>query len=263
MANLTIRYFSEVLQRPTTFKMFIPNDKRTAPGAEKTEANEPMYTIFLLHGYTGDGENWIPEWLSEKYNIAVVCPSGENGFWLNGLSTGHGFQSFLGEELVNYIRKTFGLAKTPETTGVMGMSMGGFGALHTALAYPETFGRSFALSSALLIHGVAHMKEGDSNPVANYAYYHECFGDLETVEESDNNPEVLVKKLKATGKKLPEIYMSCGTEDFLLENNRAFHNFLVEEGIEHTYMESKGQHDMEFWSEYVKIFIEKVWGKNA
>lgn len=262
MANLTVRYFSEVLQRPTTFKMFLPNDRRFFPGMEKPAEEKPMYTIFLLHGYTGDGENWIPEELAEKYNIAVVCPSGENGFWLNGLSTGHGFQSFLGEELVQYIRKTFGLAMTVETTGVMGMSMGGFGALHTALAYPETFGKSFALSSALLIHGIAHMKENESNPVANYAYYHECFGDLETVEESDNNPEVLVKKLKAKGAALPEIYMSCGTEDFLLEPNRVFHKFLEEEGVEHVYLESAGNHDMTFWSEYVRKFLEMVFGKN-
>lgn len=257
MADLTVRYYSKCLNRPTTFKMILPNDTRNDESSEE----QPLYTIFLLHGYTGDGDNWIPTYLAEKYHLAIVCPSGENGFWLNGLSTGHAFQTFVGEELVQYVRKTFGLAKTAETTGVMGMSMGGFGALHTALAYPETFGRAFALSSALLIHGIAHMKEGDENPVANYAYYHECFGNLETVEESENNPEVLVKKLKAEGRKLPEIYMCCGTEDFLLEPNRAMHQFLEKEGVEHVYMESHGGHDMEFWNEYVKKFIEMVWDK--
>lgn len=261
MANLTVRFFSESLQRPTTFKMFIPNDRRIFPRMEVPSEDEPMKTIFLLHGYTGDGESWVPEWLAEKYNIAVVCPSGENGFWLDGMATGHKFQTFLGEELVKYVRKTFGLAMVPELTYTMGLSMGGFGALHTALAYPETFGKCFAMSSALIVHGIAHMKEGESNPVANYAYYHECFGDLETVLESDNNPETLVKKLKAAGAKLPEIYMACGTEDFLIEPNREFHRFLEEQGVEHVYCESKGIHDMIFWSEYVQKFIEMVWGK--
>lgn len=260
MADLTVRFYSKCLIRPTTFKMFLPNDSREGE-AKKDE--HPIYTIFLLHGYTGDGDNWIPTYLAEKYHLAVVCPSGENGFWLNGMSTGHSFQSFIGEELVEYIRKTFGLAMTKETTGIMGMSMGGFGALHTALAYPETFGRAFAFSSALIVHDIAHMKEGESNPVANYAYYHECFGDLETVEESENNPEVLVKECKAKGKKIPEIYMSCGTEDFLLEPNRAMHQFLEKEGIKHVYQESRGGHDMEFWAEYAKKYIEMVWGDNS
>lgn len=258
MANLTIRYFSEVLQRPTTFKMVIPNDKRVFPGMEDSAKSRPMKVIFLLHGYTGDGENWIPEWLCEKYNFAVVAPSGENGFWLDGLSTGHKFASFLGVELVDYVRKTFHLAEKCEDTYVMGMSMGGFGALHTALAFPETFSKAFALSSALIVHGIAHMKEGDENPVANYAYYHECFGDLETVEESDNNPEVLVKKLQAAGKKIPDIYMCCGTEDFLLEPNRAFHQFLEEQKVSHVYRESKGFHDMVFWNEYAEKFITEA-----
>jgi hypothetical protein len=32
--------------------------------------------------------------------------------------------------------------------------------------------------------------------------------------ESGNNPETLVDKLLSENKKMPEIYMSCGTEDF-------------------------------------------------
>ena len=141
----------------------------------------------------------------------------------------------------------------------MGLSMGGFGALHTALAYPDVFGKAAGLSSALIVHDIAHMKEGDSDKIANYAYYHECFGDLETVEESDNNPEVLVKRLKESGKKIPEMFISCGTEDFLLEKNRVMHAFLDGIGVSHVYMESKGGHDMDFWNEYAVKFTEMMY----
>ena len=79
------------------------------------------------------------------------------------------------------------------------------------------------------------MKPGEGNPVANYEYYRECFGDPAKLHESDNNPEVLAKKLKAEGKKTPKIFMACGTEDFLLEPNRAFHKFLTDTGIDHVY----------------------------
>ena len=104
------------------------------------------------------------------------------------------------------------------------------------------------------------MKEGERNDKANYEYYRECFGDLDKVPESENNPEVLVKKLKAQGKKLPEIFMACGTEDFLLENNRSFHNFLNENDVKHTYIESAGGHDMKFWDEYAVKFTEMMFG---
>lgn len=259
MAYYRIKFFSNSLKRNTFFEMFLPNDIREdIPHEDTVYSRRQMKTLFLLHGYTGCAENWVPEYLAEKYNFAIVMPNGENSFWLDGISTGHQFCTFVGIELVNYIRKTFGLAMNADETYIMGMSMGGFGALHTAFYYPERFGKLAALSSALIVHEIAHMKEGGGNPVANYAYYHECFGDLETVEESDNNPETLVKKLKNECKKIPEIYMSCGTEDFLLENNRAFHAFLESSGIEHLYVESSGGHDMAFWSEYAVKFVEKM-----
>lgn len=256
MAHFTVRFFSESLVRRTTFEMIIPNDIR----GKASENRGKMKTLFLLHGYTGDAWNWVPEYLAEKYNFAIVLPSGENAFWLDGISTGHKFGTFIGEELVSYIRRTFGLAVSAEETYIMGLSMGGFGALHTALAYPDTFGKTAALSSALIVHGIAGMKPGDKNDIANYEYYRECFGDLDKVLESENNPEVLVKKLKEQGRKLPEIFMACGTEDFLLEDNRRFHNFLNENDIPHTYMESAGGHDMKFWDEYAVKFSEMMFG---
>lgn len=257
MAYFRIDLFVNALRRQASFEMFIPNDIRTdIPEEESEYSKRKMKTLFLLHGYTGKAGNYIPEELAQKYNFAIVMPSGENSFYLNGLATGHQFQTFLGEELVAYVRNTFGLAMEAENTYILGMSMGGFGALHTALAYPETFGKAGAMSSALIVHEIAGMKEGGGNEVANYAYYHECFGDLDHVLESDNNPEQLVRRLKEQGEKIPEIYMCCGTEDFLLENNRAFHKYLTDLGVDHIYREGPGMHDMKFWSEHAEKIVE-------
>ena len=252
MAYLRIEYYSQALHRTTAFEMLVPNDPRE--GAP--EPDRPMKTLFLLHGYTGKAGNWVPEDLPAKYNFAIVMPNAENSFYLDGLSSGHAFQTMVGVELVDYVRKTFGLAERPEDTYIAGLSMGGFGALHTGLAYPDRFGKIGALSSALIVHEVAGMKPGQGNAVANYDYYRECFGDPATAAERDCNPEVLAQKLKAEGKAIPGIYMACGTEDFLIENNREFHRFLVNEEIPHEYHEGKGIHDMVFWTEYIRNAVE-------
>ena len=257
MAEFSINLFSNSLKRYTSFKMVIPNDVREDIPREITKYNQrPMKTIFLLHGYTGNAGNWISEELMQKYNFAVVMPNGENAFYLDGLSSGHKYCTFVGEELVGYVRKTFGLAMTADDTYIMGMSMGGFGSLHTALAYPDNFGNAGAMSSALIVHDIAHMKETDENPVANYHYYHECFGDLDKVIESENNPETLICKNKKSGIDNPEMYLCCGTEDFMLNNNRSFHEFLEGENIPHIYRESSGAHDMTFWNEYTVKIID-------
>ena len=252
MAYLRIEYYSQALHRTTAFEMLVPNDPREG----MPEPSQPMKTLFLLHGYTGKAGNWVPEDLPVKYNFAIVMPSAENSFYLDGLSSGHAFQTMVGIELVDYIRNTFGLAKGPEDTFIAGLSMGGFGALHTGLAYPDRFGKIGALSSALIVHEVATMTPGQGNDVANYEFYRECFGDPATAAERDCNPEVLARKLKADGKTIPGIYMACGTEDFLIENNRAFHKFLTDEEIPHEYHEGKGIHDMVFWTEHIRNAVE-------
>ena len=255
MAYFNIKYYSNALHRTTSFEMILPNDVRAdLPPVENEYQKRPTKTLFLLHGYTGSAGSWLPDHLAGMYNFAIVMPNGENGFWVDGISSGHAYATMIAEEIPDYLNKTFGLCRGAEDTYISGLSMGGYGTIRTALAYPERFGKAGAMSSALIVKGCAGMKPGDSNPVANYEYYRECFGDLDKVLESDKNPEVLVAKLLAEGKKLPELYLCCGTEDFLSEPNRDFHRFLESRGVAHEYVEDKGIHDMVFWSKYgVKI----------
>jgi S-formylglutathione hydrolase FrmB len=252
MAIINVEFFSNSLLRSVAFEMYIPND----PRPDIQTQDNPYYdrnckTVFVLNGFTGWGKGWTNLYeLAEKYNFALVFPSGENSFYLDTESSAGKYGTFIGRELVEYIRKTFGLCRTKEDTFISGLSMGGFGALHTGLAYPDTFSKIVALSSALIIHGISAMKPGESNDIANYYFYCKCFGDLEKLIESDNNPETLVKKLIQQKKKIPEIYMACGTDDFLLAENRQFHDFLVEQNVDFEYIESSGDHDMIFWNEF-------------
>ena len=258
MAYFRIEYYSRALHRDASFEVMIPCDPREEMPAPP--ANQPMRTLFLLHGYTGKAGNYVPFEMPYQYNFAIVMPSAENSFYLNGLATGHDFQTMVGEELVDFVRKTFHLALRPEDTGIAGLSMGGFGALHTGLAYPHTFGYIGAMSSALIVHEVAGMQPGGGNSVANYDYYRECFGEPSQLLESDKNPETLIRKLKAVGEKIPGIYMACGTEDFLIENNREMHRFLEQEGIPHEYHEAPGVHNMVFWSEHIQHIVRWMFG---
>ena len=72
----------------------------------------------------------------------------------------------------------------------------------------------------------------------------------------------LAKKLKTSGKPIPRLYSWCGTEDFLLEQNREFHRYLTGIEVPHVYLESKGSHDMVFWNEYTLKFVEMMFGEN-
>ena len=254
MAHFTVKYYSDALHRYTTFQAWIPNDMRTDIPREMTPAlRRPTKTLFALHGYTGMSENWLTDEMMEKYNVAVISATAENSFYLDAEATGHQYETMLALELVDYVRKTFGLALRPEDTYIAGISMGGFGAVHTGLAHPDRFGKIGMLSAAMIVHDIAGFTRAQDGQglLGNYAYYWGCFGDLDTVAERDTNPEVLIRKLKVAGTPIPPIYQCVGTEDFLLRQNRQFHDFLSAEGVEHEYHESAGGHDGVFWGEYV------------
>jgi S-formylglutathione hydrolase FrmB len=190
--------------------------------------------------------------------MAVIMITTGNNFYLDRKATGCQYGTFAGKEVVEYTRKTFGLSDKREDTLIGGLSMGGFGAIHTALAYPETFGGVVALSSALIIHDIANMKEDFQDEIANYDFYKEVFGDLSKVEESDANPEVLYQRLKESGAKIPPIYMAIGTEDFLYKQNQIMRKFLEENKANFTYEEGPGIHDWKFWNAYLPKGIDWI-----
>lgn len=255
MAVGKFQFYSDSLCRMAEFCIILPNDLPELWTKDNPHFKRPMKTLVLLHGYSGCGTDWalnsrLPD-LANQYNLAVVCPDGENSFYLDGPQTGRKYGAYVGQELVDYTRRTFGLSEKREDTLVGGYSMGGFGALHAGLRYPKTFSGIFALSSALIMHEVSRMKPGSDNGMANYDYYRLVFGEPDALLHSENNPEELVRRLLASGQEMPKIFMACGTEDFLLQENRSFHAFLQKQDVPVEYREGKGVHDFVFWNEYL------------
>lgn len=260
MASAQFSFFSTALARITSFRIILPNDVPVFVKMGNPHYERPTKVLFLLHGYSGCDTDWLynapVQELSGKYNLAIVLPNGENAFYLDAKETGRQYGTFIGEELVNYVRTTFGLSDKAEDTFIGGYSMGGFGALHTALAYNHTFGKAVALSSALIIHQIKIMEPDSKDGIANYEYYKRIFGDLAKAEKSENNPEVLVSKILENNDKLPEMYLAIGTEDFLYEHNQIFKKFLEKKQVEFEYHEGPGAHDFVFWNQHLEPSIQ-------
>lgn len=259
MAVMKVSFNSQMLSRGVEFNLILPNDSIEVMIAGNENYNREMKTLYLLHGFGGNCNDWLygslVQELAGKYNLAIVMPSGENSFYLDGKGVGRAYGQFIGRELVDYTRKTFGLSNKKEDTFIAGLSMGGFGAIRNGLKYNDIFGKVVGLSSALIVNEIKNQEPGFKNQVADYDYYANTFGDLSKLEESENNPEYLIKKIKNENRQVPSIFMACGTEDFLLEENRAFNEFLLKEDVEINYNESSGTHDWKFWNEYFEKAI--------
>lgn len=267
MALMHVTYFSEALAGQSEFYMALPNDVPPFITEGNPHYQRGMKTLMLLHGYGGGASDWVMgssiQELAARYHLAVIMPNGRNSFYLNHEATGGQFASFAGEELLGYARKSFHLSEKREDTFIGGYSMGGFGALRTGLAYSHNYSKIMALSSALIIHQLKDMSPEDPSPMANYAYYAQVFGDLKTAGDRDCNPEVLICRKLAEGEPVPDIFLACGTEDSLVEANRAFRDFLKENGVAAQYHESTGKHDWTFWNQCLEPAIQWMLDKDA
>lgn len=256
MATMYIEHHSRMMCRNQNFWLILPEKLPAQFAAKNPHYARPPKTLFLLHGYTGSSTDWLYHTpaanLSMKYNLAVVFVNGDISFYLDREATGMKYASYVGQELPDYLHATFGIANDAQDTLIGGNSMGGFGAIHTALTWPERFGGAFGLSTALVINALKDRRPEDDRTAdmlfSNYAYYAETFGPTAEAPETDKNPEVLIRKLKADGKTIPRLYMACGTEDFLIRENREFQEFLRKEEVPVRYEEGHGIHDWEYWN---------------
>lgn len=260
MAIYTVQYFSEALRRQTVFCVCTPNDIEKEKKADNLCFQRGTKTLFLLHGYSANFNDWITmskiRELSEKYNFAFVMPSGDNSFYVDSESLGCRYGTFIGEELPEYVRNNFGLASDRMDTFIGGLSMGGFGAIRNGLRYPQRFSKICGLSSAMILHRISGMKPGEADEIGNYAYYTQIFGNLQQNLYTDNNPEYLIQKLNREGQEIPSMYLTCGTEDSLLEENRQFKEFLEQQNVPLLYCESPGKHDWQFWNEKIEEAVQ-------
>lgn len=264
MAILQVNFMSKTLMRTVPMQVILPVDKLVFPGMPVRE-EKPFKTLYLLHGVFGNYTDWlsgtrIQRWAEEK-NLVVVMPSGDNAFYVDQAASGNLYGEFIGKELVEVTRKMFHLSDRREDTFIAGLSMGGYGAIRNGLKYYETFGCVAGLSSALILESTLNMTYDAPFFIQNRAYAESCFGDLNEAIKGDKNPKVLAKMIKEKmsndeNTHFPNLYMACGTEDSLVDNNRDFRDYLKENDLPVTYEEGPGVHDWEFWDTYIKKVLD-------
>ena len=258
MAAGRMEFHAQTIMQHTHFCFVLPNDVEMEEVFDKKYYEREPLNLILLHGLTGTDTDWLyggnAQEMAIQYNLNIFMPTTGNSFYLNKGYEGAQHASFVAEELPAYIEKTFGLELRRDNTLIGGLSMGGYGALHTALAYPEKFRACIALSSAIHMHVIA---QGGADEVPP-EMMRSIFGEPDKLLASDMNPETQVRVLRSAGNKIPYIYMACGTEDDLLEANRSFSEVLKEQGVNHTYEEGPGAHNWTFWREHLDVGLRVV-----
>ncbi len=246
----TFKLNSKLMAREMPYRVILPLD-------HKTESKARYSVVYLLHGLTGHYTNWTDKTalaeFAAKHNFVIVTPEGNNGWYTDSVSTPNDrYESYIVQELVPEIDKNFRTVADREHRMIAGLSMGGYGALKFGLKYPEMFSLIGSFSGALGAASFSASNAGDIGKGIDAIYGP---ADSETRKSSDIFKiirEITPEKIKS----LPFVYQSCGTEDFLIQNNRDFLNLMNEKKIPHEYREHPGGHTWDFWNDQVREFLD-------
>ena len=256
MALLHVNFFSEVLGMCMIMDVILPQNTRGQIGMKGNRKDGKYPVLYLLHGMSDDHTIWQRRTSIERYaselGIAVVMPTVHLSFYTD-MKYGLKYWTFISEELPAICREFFpNMSDRRESTFAAGLSMGGYGALKLGLCASQTFGAVACLSGALdMASEIKNRIKNDSTGV-----FRNIFGSYEELIDSDNDLMAVAGRLKESGKPLPKVYIWCGTEDFLYQQNRNAKKRLSELGYDLTYEESPGDHQWKYWDEKIQRVLE-------
>ena len=244
MAFLECNFHSVVLQKAVSMNVVIPQFSQNRPEERKV--------MYLLHGLSDDASMWMRrtsiERYADRYDMIVIMPDGGRGFYTDAVN-GSKYWTFLAEELPEIIRQFFNISPARENCFAAGLSMGGYGAIKLGLRCPEKFAAVAGLSSLVDLK----LRYRATDTASWRSELRAIFGSTAQLAPRGNDLFDLAEKLRISGKEMPEILSICGTEDFMIEDNRKFNRFMRKIEYPGFYsFERPGSHTWEFWDQYIQ-----------
>lgn len=249
MALIKCDFFSETLAISTSMMVILPEQSQGQIGMAGKKRKGPPPVLYLLHGYSDDETTWsrrtsIERYASE-YGIAVIMPNVEHSYYAD-MVYGKKYWTFLTKELPAVVHQFFKLSDKKEDTFVAGLSMGGYGAFKWALSYPDKFAAAASLSGVLDLSSRYEETRKEQTPMAESLYY--AFGK----EGLKNTNADLLSLLHQNKDKAPFLYLACGTEDFLINENKTFIEACKKLDLPIDIDLEPGTHEWGFWDKQIQ-----------
>ena len=115
--------------------------------------------VYALHGYSIGAEQWsheihVPQTIEGAFaqgakDLIVVLPDSKtvhNGSMYSSSVTTGDFEKFISHDLVAYIDAHYRTIPNRESRGLVGHSMGGYGASRIGMKHPDVFGSLYIMS---------------------------------------------------------------------------------------------------------------------
>jgi len=245
------------------------------PGYYESDKRYPV--VYVLHGHSAGIGTWhgaLQETVYSLWEDGVIRPMilvapdvGDavgGSFYANTPVTGN-WDDFITRDLVEYVDRTYRTLPQAASRGLLGVSMGGFGAMRLAMLHPDVFSVVYARSGGIgvvdadLVESSQFMRQVrygggpgkgasaafDPNPDRPPDFYDRFYGEDDVKRLVAVHPLGMLDEYADNLRELRGIAFDVGTNDewdFIPPGNRAFDAALTDAGIEHSFEEYMGNH---------------------
>lgn len=269
MGVFRFNFRSEILSIHTDVTVTFPTENLTYYSLDEEKREEGIFprrkweykkgmkfqTVYLLHGGGDDDTSIIRKSNVERYAedncVMTVTAQVKDSFFMD-TKYGYKYFTYMTEELPVVIQSLFASSPRREDNFVVGMAMGGNGALALGLMRPDLYSACVDLSG-----GIGCSVDTDAFieqlKTLDFERLRSTFGDPDSIRDSKYDLGYYAKKNIDDKVNLPNIYIAVGEDDFVLETVRKDKDALKRLGYDFVYEEAPGHgHDWDFWDLYLK-----------
>ena len=252
----SVKFESKLVGKPLPYNVVLP------PLYDAPESRAVRYpVVYLLHGLGSGAGDWVSERAhlaahAAHYRFIIVTPEGRDAWYTDSATVATDkFETYILEELIPDVERRYRALVTRDARAVAGLSMGGYGALKFGVKHPQTFALAASLSGAF------DAPSWDANDPNLLPFVRPSIARTYGALTSPTRPANDLFKLFADlpperFTTLPFIYFDCGTEDFLINSNRALSELLLKRKIPHEYRQLPGAHTWPYWDAQVQEVLK-------
>lgn len=251
------RLTTKVTLRDITFRSAaLGHDMQYRVVSPLEPAGQKLPVVYLLHGGGGgfrDWSNYSDVASFAERGLLLVMPEGESSYYTNAVDPPQDrFEDYITHDLISDVETKFPAATGRANRAIIGISMGGFGAVKVGLRYPDLFFFAGGLSSAIDVPRRAF----SFKRMQQSRHYNSIFGPSGSQIRRDNDPFVLLRT--ANSEAVPYFFLTCGEQEGLLPANREFAALLAQRHFRFEFHTVRGGHDWNQWNAWLPAVFHSL-----